>query len=150
MAARELLAELEELGFSVAADGENLLIRPASALTEELRGWLRACKADLLEALQAPIDPKSPPPLVARLMRWGWSEDEAKALAQRIAERDQADDRRLCVTCHHYQPGRCRNPRAAGLSSASIGRQWAEMHQRCAGYLERHGAALDDQPNTSE
>lgn len=137
MGARELLADLAERGFSVHADGGNLLIRPASALTDELRGCLRACKANLIEALQEPIESKSPPPLVARLVRWGWSEDKAKALAERIAERDPADNRRTCLECCAYQPGRCRSPRAAGLSGPLIGREWAALHQRCTAFQQR-------------
>jgi len=137
MGARELLAELAEQGFSVHADGGHLLIRPASALTDELRGRLRARKADLIDALQTPIESGNPPPLMARLVRWGWNKDEAKGLAGRIAERDPSDNRRTCVECSAYQPGRCRNPRAAGLCGPLIGRDWAALNQRCTAFQNR-------------
>jgi hypothetical protein len=58
MGARDLLAELACLGVTVTADGDRLLIRPASKLTDELRAALRAHKAELLAAAAAsPIAP---------------------------------------------------------------------------------------------
>lgn len=54
MGARDLLAELACLGVTVTADGERLIIQPASKLTDELRAALRAHKAELLAAVSAP------------------------------------------------------------------------------------------------
>jgi hypothetical protein len=51
MGARELLDELAGAGFTVAADGDNLVIRPASKLTDDQRAAVRAAKPDLLTLL---------------------------------------------------------------------------------------------------
>lgn len=70
-----------------------------------------------------------------RLLRWGWPEKDATALAERLARRDAEDDRRACVECSHYRPGRCGNHRAAGLHTHDLGRDLASLPQRCAGFL---------------
>ncbi|HOX67493.1 MAG TPA: hypothetical protein PKV56_06470 [Burkholderiaceae bacterium] len=71
----------------------------------------------------------------ARLMRWGWPELEAEALADRLLRRDQDhDDRVSCADCKHYRPGRCGNHRRAGLNVADIGRDLATLLQRCPGF----------------
>lgn len=127
MGARELLTELAGLGLRVSADGGNLVIRPASALSQDHREMLRAFKAEVLEAL-------APPPMVRRLMGWGWPEADARAVAHLIEERDAADDRRLCVECRHYWPERCKAHHRAGLPSPTIGKQWAVLPQRCTGF----------------
>lgn len=54
MGARELLHELTGAGFSLAVDGDKLVIRPASKLTDELRMALRAAKPDLMALLVQP------------------------------------------------------------------------------------------------
>ncbi len=54
MGARELLHQMAEAGFSVEADGDKLLVRPASKLTDELRAELRAAKPELLRLLERP------------------------------------------------------------------------------------------------
>jgi hypothetical protein len=51
MGARDLLARLDGLGVTVAADGDRLLIRPASMLTDALRAELRAAKPEVLALL---------------------------------------------------------------------------------------------------
>jgi hypothetical protein len=51
MGARELLDELAGAGFTVAADGDKLVIRPASKLTDDQRAAVRAAKSDLLVLL---------------------------------------------------------------------------------------------------
>lgn len=53
MGARELLADLADAGLSVTADGDRLLIRPASKLTYPLRVALRDAKPELLALLRA-------------------------------------------------------------------------------------------------
>lgn len=71
----------------------------------------------------------------ARLMRWGWPESEAEALAERLAKRDrEGDDRVSCADCWHYRPGQCANHRRAGLQGAVVGRDLAAMLQRCTGF----------------
>lgn len=55
MGARDLLLELASAGFSVAVEGDRLIVRPASKLTDDLRAQLRAAKPELL-ALNASVD----------------------------------------------------------------------------------------------
>lgn len=52
--ARTLLAELADMGVTVTADADRLVIRPASLLTDALRLALRSCKAEVLAALAPP------------------------------------------------------------------------------------------------
>ena len=74
----------------------------------------------------------------ARLLRWGWPESEAEALADRLARRDRDLDARVsCADCKHYRPGRCGNHRRAGLSTPDVGRDLAGMLQRCRGFVTR-------------
>lgn len=72
----------------------------------------------------------------ARLVRWGWPEADAEALAERLVMRDRsADDERVnCTDCLHYRPGRCSNHRAARLHSPEVGRDLAALLQRCPGF----------------
>ena len=149
MGARELLAELTGAGFSVAADGGVLVIRPWSRLTDSLRAALRDAKPELLTLLRPePFDLAAvawtDADIVAylgrraRLVRWGWTEANAERLAERLARRDrEADDRVSCADCRHYRPGRCGNHRTAGLHSGEVGRDLAAMLQRCPGFDPR-------------
>ena len=71
----------------------------------------------------------------ARLLRWGYSTDDAEALAERLTRRDRSgDDRVSCTECASYRPGRCGNYRAALLHSADMGRDLAGLLQRCPGF----------------
>ena len=72
----------------------------------------------------------------ARLLRWGWNEVDAEALADRLTMRDQYDDRVSCIDCRHYRPGRCGDHRRAGLNAADVGRDLAGMLQRCPAFSE--------------
>ena len=71
-----------------------------------------------------------------RLLRWGWPEPQAEALADRLTRRDVAgdDDRVSCADCQHYWPGRCGNHRRAGLNVADVGRDLVRQLQRCDGF----------------
>jgi hypothetical protein len=72
---------------------------------------------------------------VLLLVRRGVSTTVADDLAERLTLRDRdGDDRRLCLECRHFRPGRCGNHRAAGLHSSELGRDVAAMLQRCQGY----------------
>ena len=74
----------------------------------------------------------------ARLLRWGWPEPEAEALADRLVRRDRELDARMsCTDCQHYRPARCGNHRRAGLSTPDVGRDLAAMLQRCPGFDTR-------------
>lgn len=140
MGARDLLAELTGAGFSVAADGDRLVIRPASLLTDDMRAALRASKPDLLALLadnRAEADAARYQDRRARLLRWGWAAGDAEKLAARLTRRDrEADPRVSCADCGHFRPWRCANHERAGLKSADCGRAWAELLQRCPGFSE--------------
>lgn len=60
MGAPDVLAQLSALGVTLTRDGDSLVARPRSALTDEARAMIRAHKTALLEALARPADP--PPP----------------------------------------------------------------------------------------
>ena len=140
MGARELLAQVASAGFSVAADGGRLIIRPASRLTDEMRDALRDAKPVLLALLagdeaRADADSRRYLDRVARLRRWGWPEPDSEKLAERLTLRDRGDDDRVsCIDCQHYRPGRCGNHRRAGMSAPDVGRDLAAMLQRCKGF----------------
>jgi len=71
----------------------------------------------------------------ARLMRWGWPEADAEAMADKLVRRDRdADSRVICGECRHYRPGRCRNHRRAGLHAPDVGRDLAALPQSCPGF----------------
>ena len=71
----------------------------------------------------------------ARLLRWGWPELEAEALANRLVRRDRNLGARVsCTDCRHYRPGRCGNHRRAGLLAPDVGRDLASRLQRCPGF----------------
>jgi hypothetical protein len=70
-----------------------------------------------------------------RLLRWGWTETDAEALADKLVRRDhEADSRVVCAECRHYRPGRCSNHREAGLDAPDVGRDLAALLQRCPGF----------------
>jgi hypothetical protein len=149
MGARELLADLSKTGLSVTADGDRLVIRPASKLTDPMRCALRDAKTELLALLNRRSEPDR---LAAvcwtddditsflvrrdRLLRLGWGESESEQLAERLVQRDreQDDDRVSCAECAHYRPGRCGDYRRAGLQAPEVGRDWVTMLQRCPAF----------------
>ena len=154
--ARNVLADLADAGLRVTADGDRLVIRPASKLTDRMRAALRASKAELLALLRG-ADPVADPLDLsavawteadiarfldrrARLLRWGWAEQDAENLAERLGKGDRDnDDRVSCIDCEHYRPGRCGNHGRAGLHDTHVGRDLASLPQRCLGFDERKG-----------
>lgn len=52
MSAQAVLQELEQLGCTVAAEGDRLTVSPSSRLTDELRARIRECKPEILAELQ--------------------------------------------------------------------------------------------------
>ncbi len=134
MGARDLLNDLAEAGLTVESDGDRLVIRPASLLTDDLRAQVRDAKAELLALLGE--DPRITDRR-ERLLRWGWPATDAEALVQRLARRDRESDGRVsCVECQHYRPGRCGSPRRAALQSLEVGRDLAGMLQHCPAFRE--------------
>ena len=151
MGARDLLADLASAGLSVTAEGDRMVIRPASKLTDPVRAALRDAKPELLALLRGPGRASEALDLSAvawtdddidgfnarraRLMRWGWPEADAEVMAERLVIRDRTgDDRVSCADCPHYRLGRCGNHRRAGLHGAEVGRDLVAMLQRCTGY----------------
>ena len=150
MGARDLLAALTGAGFTIAVDGDRLVIRPWSKLSESMRDALREAKPELLALLAGCPEPAALDLAAvawtdgdiarfldrrARLLRWGWSETAAEALAEKLVIRDRdADDRVSCADCTHYRPGRCGNHRRAGLQAPDLGRTLAALLQRCPGF----------------
>jgi hypothetical protein len=134
MGARDLLEGLASVGVKVTADGDRLVVRPASKLTDSLRAELLAAKPEVLALLTAHAADSAC--TRARLLRWGWSAAEADATTARLARRRlERDDRVSCAAeCAHYRPGRCGNHRAAGLASPEVGRELAGLLQRCPGF----------------
>ena len=57
MGAKDLMASLCEAGLALAADGNQLVIRPASRLTDNLRSALVKAKPELMLLLAAPNRP---------------------------------------------------------------------------------------------
>jgi|GEM_PF-3522882 len=147
MGAHALLAELAGAGLSVTAEGDRLVIRPASTLSDDQRTALRAAKLEILAFLAknpAGHDPR-PADVHARhlarrdrLRRWGWPDREADALTERLARRDAAgdDDRVSCADCRHAQIRRCGNHSTAGLTRNEIGQDWVSTLQRCPGFID--------------
>jgi TubC N-terminal docking domain len=140
MGARELLATVEEAGLTIAADGGNLVVRPAAKLTDPLRQALKAAKPELLALLQpAPgwteADCQRFTARRDRLLRWGWPAPAAESLAERLTLRDrEGDDRKSCAECAAYRPGRCGKHRNARLGTSDVGRDLATLLQRCPGF----------------
>lgn len=149
MGARELLAQLVAVGVSVLAEGDRLIISPASKLTEAQRVALLAAKPELLALLGA--DPLASHDVYpagwteadafafkarrARLLWWRWRESDANSLAARLVERDrEGDDRVNCTECRHFRPAQCSNYRNAGLGGRSIGNDLALLLQRCTAF----------------
>ena len=154
MGAPDLLRHLRDAGFTVVPiDGGSIKIAPSAALTDAHRQAIRDHRAELLSLL-APLPAADP-------VRWCWphsdamngaeleqfakrsqqftrrgsSVESAEAMADRLAIRDrEQDDRRTCLECATYRPGRCGNHRRAGLQAPDVGRDLATLLQRCAGF----------------
>jgi virulence-associated protein VagC len=161
MRARELLERAGAAGFTVVADGDALVIRPASRLTDELRAELRAAKPELLAILtRMPVNDRPPAPsrpyrlskaeadaahvkpwddasigqFVARVslfLRRGISATDADDLAQRLHLRDLQADDRRLCLECRHLVGR----RCASHLAAGVGRDLPEalvmQLQRC-------------------
>ncbi len=73
MGAPDVLAHLSALGVRLSRDRDALIAGPRSALTDEARAMIRAHKAELLAALDAPADPAAEARrlrLLAMLAEW--------------------------------------------------------------------------------
>lgn len=163
MGARELVAELSRAGVALMVEGDCLVIRPASKLTDNLRAAVRAAKPELLALLSAPEHAR-PHKLtneqaarsharpwddeacgrfvarVGRFLRLGINATDADDLSERLHLRDiDGDDRACCIECTHYRAGRCANHRIAGLHGSDVSRHLASLLQRCEGFEKHKG-----------
>lgn len=153
MGAHELLHQMAAAGFSVEADGDMLVIRPASKLTDDLRADLRASKPELLALLAARPHKLTPAEadaahaepwndaaigrFVARVslfLRRGIHATDADDIAERLHLCDvQGDARVLCLECAHLSGRRCGNARAAGVGR-ELPAELVTQLQRCPGF----------------
>jgi hypothetical protein len=118
MGAPDLLQHLRGAGFDLAvtADG-GIKVTPASALADVDRLAIRANRAGLLALLAGA--------------------DASDLAAQPAIEALGDDDRVTCAGgCGHYRPGLCFNHRKAGLASSALGRDLANLPQRCPGFTK--------------
>lgn len=152
MGAPDLLRHLREAGFTVApADGGGIRVAPSASLTDAHRQAIRDHRAELLSLLAPPPDPDRwcwPHSDAmngaeldrfaerARQFAWrGMSAEAAELMADRLVIRDrEQDDRRTCLECNAFRPGRCGNHRRAGLQAPDVGRDLATLLQRCPGF----------------
>lgn len=154
MGVRELLDALGDAGLSVAAEGDQLVIRPGSKLTEELHTALRETKPELLALLRGAPDlrqsgqaaagcmvgDEAQQRYVGRLLRLHWPKADAEAFAVRLVARDRSGDERVsCFECRHYRHGACGNYRRAGLGGRAVGADLAGLLQCCSGFTSFQG-----------
>lgn len=151
MDARALLADLARAGISVRANGDELVIRPSTRVTEDMRSAVRDAKPDLLillrrfahvpGALDAAELDWTDENLAAfkrrrkQVILWGWGFEEAERIAASLVRHDrEPDDRVSCLDCGNYRPGQCGNHRLAGLQGPMVAREAAILLQRCGGF----------------
>lgn len=152
------LSVLTDAGLHLHADGDRLIVAPASRLTDPLRALIRQHKRELLETARAAHKGGNPlmspeqgnvchaggwddgeiaafTTRVVKFMRAGISVSAADDLAERLTLRNrEGDDRRACAECRHCRSGRCGNHERAGLCTPDVGRDLAVMLQRCPGF----------------
>ncbi len=157
MGAPDLLRQLREAGFTLApVAGGGIRVTPSVHLTDAHRQAIRDHRAELL-SLMAPL-------LAADPDRWCWphsaamngaeletfmqrtrqfiqlgvTADSADAIADRLVIRDrEQDDRRTCLECGAYRPGRCSNHRRAGLEVPEVNGDLASSLRQCPAFNER-------------
>lgn len=176
MGARDLLAQLADAGVTVAADGDRLVIRPASRLTEDMRSALRTAKPQLLQLLAAQprhrltareADAAHAQPWdeaacsrfsarVTRLLRLGVDAEDADDLAERLHLRDiESDTRRCCLECaglsgHAASGWKCQRARLANVSPA-LPDVLVTLLQRCPGFSDGlHGQTTGPRANRKD
>ena len=160
MGARDLLGELDAAGFSVTADGNKLLVRPFSRLSEQHRAELREHKAEVLALLSEPArpyrlsaadadtahaDPWNDDVIerfktrVRRLLALRFNPQDAEDLAERLHLRDvHSDHRVICLECRHLAGTaatgwRCGNHKAA-VVARELAAELVTTFQVCPGF----------------
>jgi hypothetical protein len=119
MSAVNLLTDLIHLGFSLAAEGDSIRVRPASQLTEDLRQAIRANKTELLAIISSPaavVTPLRPSkPSAAPLAPWDAAE------ASRLLEELRFEIQRIeSVDFRGRPPGPLHNVLADALAIAQV------------------------------
>ena len=142
MGATELLRHLRDAGFTVTpADGGGIRVAPAGSLTDAHRRAIRDHRAELLSLLATPLQPAPDPDrwcwphsvamngaeLAAfanraqQFMRRGVSADDAEVMADRLVICDRLqDERRACLDCGAYRPGRCGKHQRADMEAPEV------------------------------
>jgi hypothetical protein len=163
MGVRDLLHELAGAGLSVSADGDALVVRPASKLTDEMRRALVQAKPELLVLLAPenrpyrlapaqgdaahaePWDDATIARFVARVglfLRARFDATDADDLAETLTLRDrEGTDKAMCLECCHLAGSlttrwRCSNARAAGIG-ADLPTERVTTLQHCRGFADR-------------
>lgn len=152
MGAPDLLRHLREAGFIVSpADVGGIRVAPSASLTDAHRQAIRKHRAELLSLLAPPPDPdrwcwphsdamngaelEQFAKRAQQFTRRGMTAEAAETMADRLVIRDrEQDDRRTCLECTTYRPGRCGNHRRAGLQAPDVGCDLATLLQRCPGF----------------
>lgn len=133
------LEALEQPSFGSAAASQHCQSRQ-NGLLSVLAAASQPARLENAPALHPDRDLERFRARLDRLRRWGWPDDVAQVVAERLTLRDASgDDRVICAAeCTHYRPGYCANHRRAGLNGAELGRDLAGLLQRCPG-VEREG-----------
>lgn len=160
MGARDLLAELMAAGITLTVEGDKLIARPGSRLTDAIRNDLRQHKPALVALLAEPARPYRLSPAeadtahadpwddaaiarftarVQRIRALGFDPPDADDLAERLHLRDvHADHRHLCLECRHLAGRlgtgwRCRNALASQVGR-DLPHELVTQAQRCPGF----------------
>src|SRR5262249_35845756 len=121
MTVDELLEDLARQGFTLAAEGDGIRVRPVSRLPEELRQALRRRKPEVLAILAARPAPLSPaPPSEPSAADWDVAA-AARLLAELQAEVERIEAREF--------GGRLPEPLQSVLTDAlALGEQYVRDH----------------------
>ena len=80
MGAEKIIAAVREAGVNLMVNGGRLIATPASALTDELRGLIRAHKAEIVALIALPANVER---RINRMVRDGAIDDDDAALVRR-------------------------------------------------------------------
>jgi hypothetical protein len=126
MRAVDLLTDLSSQGFTLAAEGGAIRVRPASRLTEDLRQAIRANKIELLAIISSPATLVTP----AR---------QSKPSAAPLAPWDAAEASRLLVNLR-FEIQRIESVDSRGRPPASLHNVLADALAIAEGYVAKHEA----------
>lgn len=106
MNAIRLLDECHYAGIVLSADGDNINYAGPDAALNRFLPLIAANKPDVLIELKKP---SSQPHHLRLIQGKGIADDDAVALARKLARRDaQRDDRKSCIECRNFRPDGCK------------------------------------------